>query len=140
MNERIGQSDECRRWDKEERKYVNISCPEAIQLYNKNMGGVDKLDFLVKIYRSFIRSREWTLRMSSHPSDLGATNSWLEYRKDANALGIPKKDQFNLLHFRREIAEELMYESKMPESAPRVGRLKKEELRMKRKTLSSQFS
>lgn len=72
------------------------------------MGGVDKIDHLITIYRTFIRSKKWTLRMFTHTIDLAITNSLLEYRKDAEALQVPKKGILDLLHFRHEVAEALM--------------------------------
>lgn len=86
-----GEYDNCRRWDRKQKKYIHVPRPEAIRLYNKNMGGVDKLDFLLSLYRSFIRSRRWTIRMIFHAVDMAVTNSWGEYRIRATALGLPKK-------------------------------------------------
>lgn len=83
--------DKCRRWDKSEKKYIEVDRPECIKMYNNNMGGVDKLDFLLSLYRSHVRSRKWTLRMIIHALDLALVNSWIEYKKQAELLGVPKK-------------------------------------------------
>ena len=56
-----GQEDTCRTWDKQRKEYIQVKRPEVIKCYNMSMGGVDKLDFLVSIYRIFIKSRNWTL-------------------------------------------------------------------------------
>jgi hypothetical protein len=87
----IGNVDNCNRWDKVGKTYKDVPRPEVIYLYNKNMGGVDKLDFLLSLYRSYHRSKKWTVRMIAHATDLGLTNSWLEYVKRARELGVPKK-------------------------------------------------
>jgi hypothetical protein len=87
----IGNVDNCNRWDKVGKTYIDVPRPEVIYLYNKNMGGVDKLDFLLSLYRSYHRSKKWTVRMITHATDLGLANSWLEYVKRARELSVPKK-------------------------------------------------
>jgi len=103
-----GIADTCTRWDKKKSVYVEINRPEVIQAYNSNMGGVDKLDFLLTVYKSFIRSNKWTLRMFTHSFDLACVNSWFEYKKDAMDLGIHQKNIMDLIHFRTQIAEALI--------------------------------
>lgn len=104
----VGKEDTCTRWDKKTKRYLQIPRPEAIKLYNENMGGVDKIDFLLSIYRSFIRSRKWTVRMIFHAIDLALVNSWLEYKQQALALGIQKRKIMDLLAFRSSVAENLI--------------------------------
>ncbi|KAJ8872952.1 hypothetical protein PR048_026568 [Dryococelus australis] len=86
----VGKMDEVERWDKMDKKYIKVERPEIINSYNKNMGGVDKLDQLVSYYRIMINSRKWTLRMLFHVVDLAIVNSWLEYSQDAKTAGIPQ--------------------------------------------------
>lgn len=52
-----GEMDTCKRWDKNIRQYIDVSWPEAVKLYNKSIGEVDNLDFLVAIYKTCITSR-----------------------------------------------------------------------------------
>lgn len=47
--------DVIRRWCKKEKRYVQIERPEIVRLYNKSMGGMDKMDQMVSYYRIFIR-------------------------------------------------------------------------------------
>uniref|UniRef100_A0A1B6GX11 PiggyBac transposable element-derived protein domain-containing protein n=1 Tax=Cuerna arida TaxID=1464854 RepID=A0A1B6GX11_9HEMI len=101
-------TDMCKRSDRKEKKFVEIPCPGAIQLYNQSMWGVDKLDFLITIYRTFIRSKKWTLRMIYHSIDLAVTNSLLECVKDATVLGVPKSQRLDLIHFRQHVFEALI--------------------------------
>jgi len=54
------------------------------------MGGVDKVDQLISYYRTFIRSKKWTMRIV-HAVDLIVTNCWIQYLKDAEHFKIPKK-------------------------------------------------
>jgi hypothetical protein len=49
---------------------VEIFCPEAVSLYNQNMGGVDNADAKRKVYSCLRRGKKWWLRLSQcqHPS------------------------------------------------------------------------
>lgn len=72
------------------------------------MRGVDLLDQMIGMYRIYIRSRKWTLRLIFHAVDLAIVNAWFEYRQDCDRLKIPKKAQMDLLHFRMRLAEGLV--------------------------------
>jgi len=97
-----------KRFDRKEKCSVIIECPEIINLYNKNMGGVDKHDQLVSYYRTFIKSKKWTLRMMFHIFDMAVVNCWLEYKRDAAELSIEPKDVMDWLHFKRRLGESLI--------------------------------
>lgn len=77
--------------------------PELIHYYNTNMSGVDKLDQMISYYRTFIKSKKWTLRMICHGLDLAIVNSWLEYKIDAEKILLPRKCTMDLLKFRTSI-------------------------------------
>ena len=79
--------------------------PEIVQHYHAAMRGVDKLDMLISLYRIYIKSRKWTLRMITHALDIAVANSWLEYRRDAERLDVAKKDILDLLHFRLQVTD-----------------------------------
>lgn len=104
----VGNQSTCRRWDRCSRNYINVPCPEVINTYNNGMGGVDKMDFLLSTYRSHIRSRKWTARMISPALDLAVANSWLQYKEDANNIGIQKNKIIDLYTFRDTIATSLL--------------------------------
>ncbi|XP_039300093.1 piggyBac transposable element-derived protein 3-like, partial [Nilaparvata lugens] len=109
-----GEFDTCRRWDKKQNRYIDVPRPQCVQLYNASMGGVDKLDFLVALYRTFIRSKKWTLRMFTHALDLAVTNSWLEYRKESARQQVPSKEMMDLIHFRQYVSEALIVGGRQP--------------------------
>lgn len=104
----VGTVDQVSRWDKNEKKYTTVSRPEIVKLYNHSMGGVDLLDQMIGLYRIYIRSRKWTLRLIFHAVDFAIVNSWFEYKQDCNRLNIPKKSQLDLLNFRLRLAEGLI--------------------------------
>lgn len=110
----VGMPDTCVRWDKSEKQYKDVPRPEVVKEYNDCMGGVDKLDFLITLYRTFIRSRKWTMRMFTHAIDIACANAWLEYKEQASRLGISKKDVLDLLGFRAYVAEVLIKANKTP--------------------------
>lgn len=80
--------------------FVDVKRPAVINAYNRSMGGVNKVDFLISLYRTTIRSRKWTLRMTFHFMNLAVVNAWLEYRRDADKQSLPK--QLDLLDFTLE--------------------------------------
>lgn len=104
----IGEKDQVKRWAKSSKKYVLVERPEVVRRYNQGMCGVDLLDQLISLYRIYVRSRKWTLRLIFHAVDLAAVNSWLEYRRDASRLGIPNKKILDLLHFKLRISNGLI--------------------------------
>ncbi|XP_054259664.1 piggyBac transposable element-derived protein 3-like [Macrosteles quadrilineatus] len=103
----IGKTETVIRWDKDRKAFVEVSRPDVVGLYNKSMGGVDKIDFLVVIYRTFIRSRKWPLRIIFHLIDLAICNSWLEYRKDCETCNVRKNMVMDLLQFRMSVVYSL---------------------------------
>ena len=64
-----------RRYEKSSKTYADAVCPSAVLEYNKSMGGVDKLDFLLSLYRIHIKSKKWTLRAIFHFVDLAVVTS-----------------------------------------------------------------
>jgi hypothetical protein len=103
----IEPEDEVRRWDRKEGAYVMVKRPAIIRMYNSSMGGVDKSDFLIALYRTFIRSRKWTLRVIFHYFNLAVCNAWLEHQSVMERGGEIKKDRMDLLEFAMSIAKGL---------------------------------
>lgn len=100
----IGKEDSCRRWDKNQKVFVEVKRPEVVRLYNESMGGVDLFDQMMQYYRISVRSQKWTVRVIMHFVDFAITAAWMEYREDCTKAGISKKDIMDLLAFRLEIA------------------------------------
>lgn len=104
-----GIADVVKRWNKKTKKYDQISRPEIVRLYNDGMGGVDSLDQFIAYYRVFIKSRKWTLRLITHFLDFALAASWVEYRRYAEKMGQPKNTILDLLHFRLQVSNALLY-------------------------------
>ncbi|KAE9528804.1 hypothetical protein AGLY_012379 [Aphis glycines] len=101
-----GVPDDIKRYDKKEKTCITVNRPEIVKCYNQSMGGVDKHDQLVSFFRTFIKSRKWTLRMITHAFDIACVNSWLEYKLDCKHIGIYKT--MDLLHFKKRLGETLI--------------------------------
>lgn len=75
-------------------EFIKIFRPEVIKRYNNGIGGVD---FFLCIYllRQALENGQIT-----HDIDLALVNAWLEYKKQAIELAIPKSKILDLLAFR----------------------------------------
>lgn len=70
-----------RRYDKTQKKIVDVPCPAAVNFYNKNMGGVDLLDSLTALYKAKIKTRRWYIYIFYHTINMVLVSSWLWYRR-----------------------------------------------------------
>lgn len=111
-----------KRWNRDQRKYVEIKCPTTIKEYNQSMGGVDLADMLISLYRTSIKTRRWYLKVLFHCLDIAKVNAWLLYRRYSEQMNVPDKHQLSLLKFTIRIAEGLLRGGKVPNS---VGRPRK---------------
>ncbi|XP_072047401.1 piggyBac transposable element-derived protein 3-like [Amphiura filiformis] len=73
-----------------------------------HMGGVDKLDFLISLYRMKAKTKKWPVTVIFHFIDLALVNSWLEYRDIERANGSPRACILDLLGYRNEVADVLL--------------------------------
>ena len=64
------------RYNRKEKRYVEVKCPRLITVYNKNMGGVDRCDMLLALYRNAMKTRKWYKRIIFHLIDLCVVNAW----------------------------------------------------------------
>lgn len=62
---------------KVQKESVNVSCPHAITVYNKHMGGVDLLDSNIGRYKIRMRNKKWYMRLFYHLLDTCVVNAWL---------------------------------------------------------------
>ncbi|XP_064597896.1 piggyBac transposable element-derived protein 3-like [Liolophura sinensis] len=100
--------DQVRRWSESAKTHIFIDRPYAVQVYNDYMGGVDKLDFLISLYRINAKTRKWPVRMIFHFLDFALANAWLEYRNFEVEHGTPKRQVLDLLSFRSEVGQALI--------------------------------
>ena len=55
----IEKQDKAKRYDKKEKKFIEVPRPAIIQEYNTFMGGVDLLDSLTALYKFNLKSKRW---------------------------------------------------------------------------------
>jgi Transposase IS4 len=87
------------RWSKKEKKFIQVTQPNIISLYNQNMGGVDRADQNVAKYRISMRTKKWWWPFFAWPIDLCLQNAWLLYRQSESYTSQP----LDLLAFRRHV-------------------------------------
>jgi hypothetical protein len=89
------------RWSKKDNVYINIPCPNIITAYNRSMGGVDRCDMMLALYRMKMKSRKWYRRIFFHFVDLALINAWTLLRQSSQ----PK---LKLVDFKLEVAVSLI--------------------------------
>ena len=52
-----------KRWDKKDKKYVGVPCPDIVQQYNASMGGTDLYDMFMSLYKIDHKSTRWYRRV-----------------------------------------------------------------------------
>ena len=88
------------RWDKQRKEYVPVKAPQVVLIYNKHMDRVDVIDQTIEYYRTFQKTRKWTVKVLIHLLDLSVANAWRQYKIDQQS-----KD---LLWFRLDLADTLL--------------------------------
>ena len=100
-------------WSDSAKEHIDVDRPDAVQLYNNFMGGVDKLDFLISLHRILAKTRKWPVRMIFHFLDFSLANSWLQYRDFEVDQGTPKSNIVDLLACHDEVVLSLIM-SRLP--------------------------
>jgi len=88
------------RWVSTQKKKMAVSQPHVISMYNKYMGGVDRMDENIDRYRISIRSKKWWWAPFAFCIDTSIHNAWQIYRKNAD-----RTDQMDYLNFRRQVVQ-----------------------------------
>lgn len=84
------------RFSQKEKKRINVEQPALLSAYNSHMGGVDRADQNISLYRVGIRGKKWYFPLLAHCLDMSVQNAWQLHREEGGKL-----DQ---LCFRRRIA------------------------------------
>ena len=68
---------------------LDIPEPAPVKHYNKNMGGVDRLDKNIAYYHIQFCLKKWWAPFFMFMPDVAVQNSWLLYRKSILYKGKP---------------------------------------------------
>lgn len=90
------------RFDKKQKKKIEIECPNLVFEYNRHMGGVDLFDSLIGRYKIVMRSKKWYMRLFYHLLDMTLVNAWLLYKRAAFQRN--ESNTLKLAEFRAEVA------------------------------------
>lgn len=93
-----------KRYSKVAKAKVDVVCPNLVKQYNKHMGGVDKANALMGLYRSPSKAKRWYFAIFTYLLDINVVNAWLVYRQDCKTLKVKHKP---LKWFRLEIIQAL---------------------------------
>lgn len=101
---------EVRRFDRKAAKKVSVKCPAIVNHYNHHMGGVDKFDMLMALYRCEHKTRKWYRPIFLWALHLCVVNGWLHYRRDCKQLN--ETASMDLLEFTNRVATALIMQDK----------------------------
>lgn len=100
-----------KRYSQRDKKVVQIEQPYVVKRYNANMGGVDRCDENISLYRTSIRGKKWYFSLVSQCIDMAVQNAWQIHKNHKGAT--------DHLYFRRSIAIALLQQNKKPSSSSR---------------------
>lgn len=100
------------RYDRKEKKRIDIVQPKLIKTYNKGMGGVDLHDWLIGKYSIAIRGKKWYWCLLTRMIDMTIINSWLIHR-------LVSDQPITLLEFHREVAVSYLKAAAVKREKPR---------------------
>ncbi|CAK1595638.1 unnamed protein product [Parnassius mnemosyne] len=89
-----------KRFSQQLKRYVFIDQPAIIKPYNENMGGVDRTDQNIGLYRTSIRGKKWYFSLFCHSLDMATNKAWQLYKSDGG--------EYDHLTFRRVVARGLL--------------------------------
>lgn len=95
------------RFSREKKQKVSVPQPKLFQTYNNHMGGIDRADQNISLYRTSVRGKKWYFPIIAHLIDVAEQNAWNLFRRNE----VP----IDHLAFRRRIATAIL------ESNKRVG-------------------
>lgn len=97
------------RFSREKKKVVSIDQPLLFESYNRGMGGIDRADQNISLYRVSIRGKKWYFPLFCQMLDLSEQNAWQLYRSQGGKL--------DHLSFRRSIVMSILVSNKRAASS-----------------------
>jgi hypothetical protein len=75
-----------KRYDRSQKKHVDVDRPCVVGAYNANMGGIDLFNMMCTLYKRQIKSRRWYLYIFYHSLTMVMANAWFLYHREAKSL------------------------------------------------------
>ncbi|KAB0790447.1 hypothetical protein PPYR_15169 [Photinus pyralis] len=88
------------RYSQKLKKRIEVPQPHLISAYNQSMGGVNRSDQNVSLYRISIRGKKWYFPLAMYIVDVAENNAWNVHRQNSGRL--------DHLEFRRQIVAALL--------------------------------
>lgn len=99
-SETVEPLNKAKRFSQQQKKYIQIDQPKIIKTYNQNMGGVDRSDQNIGLYRTSIRGKKWYFSLFAHCLDMATNNAWQLYKLNGG--------EYDNLLFRRTVARGIL--------------------------------
>ncbi|KRZ50920.1 PiggyBac transposable element-derived protein 3 [Trichinella nativa] len=97
-----------RRWDKKQRQFIDVPCPQIVKEYNQFMGGVDLTGMLISLYRIDHKCRKGHIPVFFWAIHVSLTSSWLKYKDDCTKKGIEPRNMMDLMAFMLSVSDSLI--------------------------------
>jgi hypothetical protein len=97
-----------KRFSQQQKKYIHVDQPATIKAFNENMGGVDRSDQNIGLYRTSIRGKKLYFSLVTHCLDMAPHNAWQLYKLNGG--------EYDHLKFRRSIATRILETFKKQDS------------------------
>lgn len=75
-----------KRYSKLQKKHIEIQRPHMIAMYNKYMGGTDRMDQDIARYRIGVRGKKWYWPMLTWLIDAAVHNAWTLYKSSGRKI------------------------------------------------------
>lgn len=111
-----------KRYDRKEKKHVQVEQPHVIQTYNKYMGGIDKLDMMCSFYKANLKCHRWYIYIWAHTTTIALVNAWFLYRRNLKLIQ-PNAKHMPLKKFQAEVASSLIQAEKRKIGRPSLDQL-----------------
>ena len=95
------------KWDRKEKRHIEVQRPSIVGEYNRHMGGIDLLDFLMSRYKITMKSKKWYIKLFFSFCDMIMVMSWLLYKRNVTTAFGSEFKTMDLLQFRSAAAEAL---------------------------------
>ena len=90
-----------KRYDRKNKSYVEVERPSLIRYYNHNIGGDDKPDMLLSLYRTHLKTKKWHKWILFNFLVVAVVKSWLLYKKKSYISMLYALRSFQDVHCRR---------------------------------------